>query len=81
MLTRETIAASDVAITLGCGEECPFVPGVRYVDWPVDDPGGQDDATVRRIVAEIDARVRALVLELVPDLELPTSVVVGASAT
>ena len=74
MLTRETIAASDVAITLGCGEECPYVPGVRYVDWPVDDPGGQDEATVRRIVADIDARVRALVVELVPGLELPASV-------
>ena len=54
------IAASDLAITLGCGEECPYVPGVRYVDWPVDDPKGQDDATVRRIVAELDQRVRAL---------------------
>jgi arsenate reductase len=48
---------------------------VRYVDWPVDDPGGQDDVTVRRIVAEIDARVRVLVLELAPDLELPQSLV------
>ena len=44
LLTRETVAASDLAITLGCGEECPYVPGVRYVDWPVDDPGGQDEA-------------------------------------
>ena len=74
MLTRETIAASDVAITLGCGEECPYVPGVRYVDWPVDDPKGQDDAAVRRIVADLDARVRELLVELVPDLELPRSV-------
>lgn len=73
-LTRETIAASDLAITLGCGEECPYVPGVRYVDWPVDDPKGQDDATVRRIVADLDTRVRALVVELVPDLRLPPSV-------
>ncbi len=73
LLTPETIAASDVAITLGCGEECPFVPGVRYVDWPVDDPRGQDAATVRRIAAEIDARVRVLVVELAPDVELPPS--------
>ena len=73
LLTRETVAASDVAITLGCGEECPYVPGVTYRDWPVDDPGGQDEATVRRIVADIDGRVRALLLELVPDLELPPS--------
>jgi len=74
LLTRDTIAASDLAITLGCGEECPFVPGVRYVDWPVDDPGGQDEATVRRIVADLDSRVRALLVELVPEIELPPSV-------
>jgi protein-tyrosine-phosphatase len=73
-LTREMIASSDLAVTLGCGEECPYVPGVRYVDWPVDDPKGQDDATVRRIVADLDARVRDLLGELVPDLELPPSV-------
>ena len=74
LLTLDTIAASDLAITLGCGEECPYVPGVKYVDWPVDDPGGQDDATVRRIIADLDIRVRGLLEELVPDLELPRSV-------
>lgn len=74
-LTRETIAASDLAITLGCGEECPYVPGVRYVDWPVEDPGGQDEPTVRRIVADLDTRVRALLVELVPGIALPPSVV------
>ncbi len=74
LLTRDTIAASDLAITLGCGEECPYVPGVTYRDWPVDDPGGQGEATVRRIVADLDARVRDLLVELVPDLELPPSV-------
>ena len=74
VLTRETVAASDLAITLGCGEECPYVPGVRYVDWPVDDPQGQDDTTVRRIIGELDQRVRALLVELVPDLRLPPSV-------
>jgi protein-tyrosine-phosphatase len=78
LLTRETVAASDLAITLGCGEECPYVPGVRYVDWPVDDPGGQDEATVRRIVADLDARVRGLLVELVPGIELPASVVAQA---
>jgi protein-tyrosine-phosphatase len=75
LLTRDTIAASDLAVTLGCGEECPYVPGVRYVDWPVDDPAGQDPATVRRIVADLDQRVRALLVELVPDIVLPDSVV------
>ena len=74
LLTRDTVAASDLAITLGCGEECPYVPGVRYVDWPVADPGGQDEQTVRGIVADIDARVRELLGELVPDLALPPSV-------
>ena len=74
LLTRDTIAASDLAITLGCGEECPYVPGVVYRDWPVDDPGGQDEATVRRIVADLDSRVRDLLVELVPDLDLPPSV-------
>ena len=74
-LTRETIEASDMAITLGCGEECPYVPGVTYVDWPVADPGGQDEETVRGIIADIDGRVRGLLVELVPDIELPPSVV------
>lgn len=74
LLTRETVAASDLAITLGCGEECPYVPGVTYRDWPVDDPGGQDEETVRRIIADLDARVRDLLVELAPDLELPPSV-------
>ncbi len=73
-LTRETIGASVVAVTLGCGEECPYVPGVTYVDWPVADPGGQDEETVRRIVGDIDGRVRALLVELVPDIDLPPSV-------
>ncbi len=77
-LTRDMIASSDLAITLGCGEECPYVPGVRYVDWPVDDPKGQDDATVRRIIGELDQRVRALLAELVPDLRLPPSIVAAA---
>ena len=70
LLTRDTIATSTVAVTLGCGEECPYVPGVRYVDWPVADPGGQDAATVREIVRDLDGRVRALLVELVPGLEL-----------
>ncbi|GGD14962.1 low molecular weight phosphatase family protein [Nocardioides daphniae] len=74
-LTREMIAASDLAITLGCGETCPYVPGVTYRDWPVDDPGGQDEATVRRVLADLDGRVRELLRELVPDLDLPPSVV------
>ena len=76
LLTRDAIAASTLAITLGCGEECPYVPGVTYRDWPVADPGGQDRDTVLGIVADLDARVRDLLLELVPDLHLPPSVLV-----
>ena len=74
LLTRDTVAESAMAITLGCGEECPYVPGVKYVDWPVADPGGQDEETVRGIIADLDARVRELLVELVPDIELPASV-------
>ena len=51
------------------------MPGVRYVDWPVQDPAGQDESTVRAIVADLDTRVRDLLSELVPGIELPPSVV------
>ena len=78
LLTHETIAASTMAITLGCGETCPYGPGVKYVDWPVADPGGQDEETVRGIIADLDGRVRELLVALVPDIELPVSVVTGA---
>lgn len=74
-LTREMIASSDLAITLGCGEECPYVPGVTYRDWPVEDPGGQDESTVREIIADLDHLVRDLLNELVPALELAPSVI------
>lgn len=77
LLTRETIADSTMAITLGCGEECPYVPGVTYRDWPVADPGGQDDEAVRAIIGDLDGRVRDLLTELVPDLDLPPSVLDG----
>jgi len=73
LLTTEMIATSDLAITQGCGENCPYVPGARYRDWPLDDPKGRDRDEVRRIVADIDGRVRELLVELVPDLELPPS--------
>ena len=58
------VEKSDVVITMGCGETCPVFPGKRYEDWAVDDPAGQDVDTVRRIVDDIDARVRALLAEL-----------------
>ena len=64
-LTDEAVRASDVVITMGCGDVCPVYPGKRYEDWVLADPAGQDLDTVRRIRDELDARVRALVAELV----------------
>src|SRR3712207_4519965 len=66
-LDADLLQAADVVVTMGCGETCPVLPGKRYEDWPVDDPAGQDLDTVRRIVDDVDARVRALLAELVPD--------------
>jgi arsenate reductase (thioredoxin) len=59
-----TVEAADVVVTMGCGETCPVFPGKRYEDWNVDDPAGQDVATVRVIVDDIDARVRTLLADL-----------------
>jgi arsenate reductase len=56
--------AADVVVTMGCGETCPVLPGTRYEDWPVEDPAGQDLAAVRRIVDDVDARVRDLLARL-----------------
>lgn len=64
----------DIVVTMGCGEACPVFLGARYADWELDDPKDQDEATVRRIVADIDRRVRQLVAELVPERELPPRV-------
>jgi protein-tyrosine-phosphatase len=63
-LTTEAVQASDVVITMGCGDACPIFPGKRYLDWELQDPAGQDVDTVRRIRDDIDGRVRALLAEL-----------------
>ena len=63
-LDTATVQAADVVITMGCGETCPVFPGKRYEDWTVDDPAGQDIHTVRRIVDDVDARVRKLLENL-----------------
>ncbi len=63
-LTDEAVQQSDVVITMGCGDECPFYPGKRYEDWVLDDPAGQDIDAVRPIRDEIRGRVEALVAEL-----------------
>lgn len=64
-LDHDLVETADMVITMGCGETCPVFPGKRYEDWPVDDPAGQDLPAVRRIVDDIDARVRNLLVELV----------------
>jgi len=66
LLDADLVQGADVVITMGCGETCPVLPGKRYEDWPVDDPAGQDLATVRRILDDIDARVRRLLADLAP---------------
>lgn len=63
-LTSEVLRASGVVVTMGCGDACPVLPGRRYVDWPVRDPIGRPAPEVRVIIADIAARVEALVLEL-----------------
>jgi arsenate reductase len=66
VLTADAVRASDVVITMGCGDTCPIFPGTRYLDWPLDDPAGQGIDAVRRIRDEIRAKVEALVAELLP---------------
>jgi protein-tyrosine-phosphatase len=63
-LTPELAAAADVIVTMGCGDECPYFPGKRYLDWDLPDPKGQPVAEVRAIRDDIAERVRALVAEL-----------------
>ncbi|MEV6872077.1 arsenate reductase ArsC [Amycolatopsis sp. NPDC051128] len=63
-LSAEDVEASDVVITMGCGDTCPVFPGKRYLDWPLEDPAGQGVDAVRPIRDEIDRRVRGLVAEL-----------------
>ena len=63
LLTRDGVVEADVVVTMGCGEACPYVPGKRVLDWDLDDPKGRDHDTVRRIVTDIDVRVRQLLAE------------------
>ena len=65
ILSEDAVEASDVVITMGCGDACPFFPGTRYEDWQLDDPAGQGIESVRPIRDEIRRRVAALVAELV----------------
>ena len=64
LLTGSTVELADVVVTMGCGDECPYVPGKRYEDWELDDPAGQDIDGVRPIRDEIRARIEALIASL-----------------
>jgi len=66
ILTTEAVQDSDVVITMGCGDACPFFPGKRYEDWVLDDPAGQGIESVRPIRDEIRTRVEALIDSLAP---------------
>jgi protein-tyrosine-phosphatase len=64
LLQDEAVRASDVVITMGCGDACPIFPGIRYEDWELQDPAGKPVEEVRRIRDEIDRRVRGLLERL-----------------
>jgi arsenate reductase (thioredoxin) len=64
LLTRELAEWADIAVTMGCGDQCPFVPGVRYIDWDLPDPAGRPIEEVRATRDEINRRVQRLLSEL-----------------
>lgn len=66
LLSPDAVLASDVVITMGCGDTCPIFPGKRYEDWELADPAGRDIAAVREIRDHIRARVEALLADLLP---------------
>ena len=66
ILTTDSVKASDVVITMGCGDTCPHYPGKRYEDWELDDPAGKDLARVRRVRDDIKDRVQHLIADLLP---------------
>jgi len=63
-LTRKLAEQADLVITMGCGDECPFIPGKRYLDWDLPDPAGRPADDVRAIRNEITDRIEALITEL-----------------
>jgi arsenate reductase len=64
VLTTDAVEASDVVITMGCGDACPVFPGTRYLDWQLEDPAGKGVESVRPIRDEIERRIRSLLDEL-----------------
>lgn len=71
LLTGEAVQSSDVVITMGCGDTCPYFPGVSYRDWKLPDPAGQPLETVRAIRDDIVHRVAALIAELLSATSAP----------
>jgi protein-tyrosine-phosphatase len=67
VLTIEAVQASDVCITMGCGDACPVFPGKRYLDWKLEDPAGQDTASVRPIRDQIKSLVEELITAIAPE--------------
>ena len=65
VLTDQAVQDSDVVITMGCGDACPFYPGKRYEDWELEDPAGKDIETVRAVRDEIEQRVKELLASIV----------------
>src|SRR5712691_6929120 len=63
-LTTELAQEADVVVTMGCGDECPYIPGKRYIDWELEDPKGRPVEEVRGTRDEIERRVEGLVREL-----------------
>ena len=66
VLTTESVKDSDVVVTMGCGDECPYFPGKRYEDWVLEDPAGKSVESVRPIRDEIRRRIQQLISELLP---------------
>jgi arsenate reductase len=64
LLTTDAVRASDVVVTMGCGDTCPVFPGKRYLDWDISDPAGMRSEEIRPIRDDIDQRIRALVVDL-----------------
>jgi arsenate reductase (thioredoxin) len=64
LLTRDLAEIADVVVTMGCGDQCPFIPGKRYIDWELPDPSGQPVEAVRATRDEIARKVSALLNEL-----------------
>src|SRR5579862_3501115 len=64
LLTRELAERANIVVTMGCGDQCPYIPGKRYIDWDLPDPKGMPAADVRRVRDEIRRRVRELARDL-----------------